>query len=256
MSGLMKKILSHRFAKACLGVVFLAGAASSVQAEMLYSDWESINDNKAILHYETGIEWMRLAGTKGLSYNDALAEMGTGGRFEGWRFPTKAEVTTLMTGFYGGLGTGDDESRRYLTYTNGSDPYWNSNNALKFVTPMGTTRWVNSNGSYLTYSLGVFWDEETDSMRSTGVRHYNWKGNPRLYEYIIQSNVELNNWTKDSQSSYYSLFLVSDGGVTLTSKNDPTFNINNPNAPINQVPVIGFGALGLLFLAGRKKVMK
>jgi hypothetical protein len=43
------------------------------------------------------------------------------------------------------------------------------------------------------------------------------------------------------------VFLVSDGGTTLSSIENPSLNINNANAPINQVPLPT--TLGLLGLA-------
>jgi hypothetical protein len=35
------------------------------------------------------------------------------------------------------------------------------------------------------------------------------------------------------------MFLVSDGGLTLSSKNDPSLNVANPNSPYNQRPAGG-----------------
>lgn len=48
------------------------------------------------------------------------------------------------------------------------------------------------------------------------------------------------------------MLLVSDGGTTLSSINNPSLNINNANDPINSVPLpattllFAFGAAGFL----------
>jgi len=42
------------------------------------------------------------------------------------------------------------------------------------------------------------------------------------------------------------VLLVSDGGVTLSSINDPSLNIQNPQAPINQVSAPLLGGFGLM----------
>lgn len=57
------------------------------------------------------------------------------------------------------------------------------------------------------------------------------------------------------------MFLVSDGGTRLSSFNNPMLNINNPKAPVNQVPdaladvpvQAGFGLLGLLMAFGGRR---
>ena len=77
-------------------------------------------------------------------------------------------------------------------------------------------------------------------------------GRDSLYSYTYKSN--------DTYNVAMSVFLVSDGGTTLSSINDPSLNINNPNAPINQVdvPVAGFfgGAMLLSLMSFRRKIRK
>lgn len=56
--------------------------------------------------------------------------------------------------------------------------------------------------------------------------------------------------------SYLGYFLVSDGGVTLSSIQDPTLNANNANSPYNVSESLGMASflLGGLAFARRKKV--
>lgn len=49
--------------------------------------------------------------------------------------------------------------------------------------------------------------------------------------------------------SIYSVFLVSDGGASLSSINNPSLNANNASAPINQASVLLPATIGLLGLA-------
>lgn len=61
----------------------------------------------------------------------------------------------------------------------------------------------------------------------------------------------------DYKNVHDGVYLVSDGGTTLSSISNPNLNINNPNAPVNQVPDApadvpvnaGFGLLGLALMA-------
>ena len=59
---------------------------------------------------------------------------------------------------------------------------------------------------------------------------------------------------------YEGVYLVSDGGTTLSSLNDPMLNANNPNSPANQQPVpvnapVSLLALALIALGFRKQKM-
>jgi hypothetical protein len=52
------------------------------------------------------------------------------------------------------------------------------------------------------------------------------------------------------------VYLVSDGGTTLNSQLDPSLNINNDNAPINDVyapSLLGLMSLGLLGFSARRR---
>tara|TARA_Y100000296_G_C5114460_1_gene226959 strand:- start:700 stop:999 length:300 start_codon:yes stop_codon:yes gene_type:complete len=51
--------------------------------------------------------------------------------------------------------------------------------------------------------------------------------------------------TENDANDFYGVWLVSDGGDTLSSKQNPMLNINNENSPVNSVPVVGLAALSL-----------
>ena len=41
----------------------------------------------------TGLDWLDLTETRGLSFDDVSSQLGIGQRYEGWRFASRAEVT-------------------------------------------------------------------------------------------------------------------------------------------------------------------
>ncbi len=45
---------------------------------------------------DTGLKWLDLTATQGLSYNYVSSQMGEGGAFEGWRYATLNEVITFF----------------------------------------------------------------------------------------------------------------------------------------------------------------
>jgi hypothetical protein len=49
----------------------------------------------------TGLDWLDLTATAGMSYNQVSAELGAGGMFEGWTYATRAQVTGLWDSFGG-----------------------------------------------------------------------------------------------------------------------------------------------------------
>lgn len=48
---------------------------------------------------DTGLEWLDVTETRGLSFNQVTAKMGKGGIYEGWRYATMAEFDQLITDF-------------------------------------------------------------------------------------------------------------------------------------------------------------
>lgn len=45
---------------------------------------------------ESGLDWLDLTETVGLSYNEVTAQMGPGGAYEGWRYATTQELDQLI----------------------------------------------------------------------------------------------------------------------------------------------------------------
>lgn len=86
----------------------------SSQAAFISTDWKVAGDAKASLDQSTGIEWLDLTQTDWKSIEDVRGLLTT--TYAGWRFPTAAEVRTMMTNLVGTLvnftGDADGVSRR------------------------------------------------------------------------------------------------------------------------------------------------
>lgn len=237
--------------KKMVAAAFVLLASAGAQAEMMYTDWQTEGDKQAYLDYDTGIEWIRLSQTENMSINEVLSELGEGGQFEGWRLPTESEVDAFFGKFYTWVGT-DGRARGNIQYNStATDAYWND--AKQFINPMGYTHYTISGYNYYAYSYGLHMMDD-GGVGLTGVRHMNLDHNPRRYYFDIYDQYVAPVYDEDYSNTHAGVYLVSDGGVTLSSINNPALNINNANAPINQVPVTFLlSGAGLLMLMRRRK---
>ena len=78
----------------------LVGLTLSLSA---YADIQSIDSpfgpNTITRDTVTGLDWLDLTVTRGLSYEQVTAQMGPGGTYEGWRYATVAELDQLIANF-------------------------------------------------------------------------------------------------------------------------------------------------------------
>jgi hypothetical protein len=221
-----------------LAISLLAFASINAHAGLVETDWKTAGDARATLDESTGIEWLDLTETKDLHYSEVVAQLDT--TFAGWRLPTFDEVAGLMEVFFPGAQyTG---SGYYTTGTLAQRQQWvdllgytTGDLALGLHTKKGAPE-------YLAYS-GVRVPESN-------------------YSYIYQSGGSYSKSGTHSRASVYAagVFLVSDGGTTYSSINNPSLNANNANAPANTAPAnvsvpVGLGVMGmgLLGLAFRRK---
>lgn len=81
----------------------------SSHAALMEGDLYENGDGLTTIDTNTGIEWMDLTQTKGMSANEVLADP----RFSGWRFPSAEEYTALIQSYLPDI---DHDNR--LTYYN------------------------------------------------------------------------------------------------------------------------------------------
>ena len=91
----MKNLLQHVLA--CTALTVAASMASVAKAQLTNSDWMTLGDNQILNDGSTGLQWLGLDETAGLSYNFVASQLGTGGEFAGFSFATESQVDTLFS---------------------------------------------------------------------------------------------------------------------------------------------------------------
>lgn len=227
-------------------ILFTLALFSGVaNAGFIETDWKTQGDRLAILEQETGLEWLDLTQTKNKTFNQVMSELDT--TYAGWRLPTVDELRRLMSNYFSSVNV---ESGRVRT---------GDINVLetfeKWVSELGSPSSTNN------YALGMYIDAN-GVLRVTGVYRPTPSSSPELYGLGFTSvyNPNVAYRPQGTGQEVWGTFLVSDGGTTLTSINDPMLNINNPAAPVNQnvsdvsaaFPMLSGALLMLLGLFSRK----
>lgn len=216
--------------KKLLVIATLAAGLISTQASagFVQTDLRELGDKKAVLHQETGLEWLSLDETRDWSLSEALAQTAKGGILEGWRLPSYAEVENLFITFFAG--------ETINIYGGYQEIYYGS--ARPGSVYMAFRNLFAAPSTTLKVTLGWFYKENGDQAFAGVLAHSTYQ------------NAQFHGFSSTAKHQK-SVFLVSDGGTTLSSINDPTLNINNPNAPINMADVSappGLAAAGVLML--------
>lgn len=227
-----------RFIKTLAATMLCITAPLSAHAGFVHTDWLAQGDEKATLHEETGVEWLKIDNTLGMSIASVYAQTAQGGKYEGWRLPTADEVLTYWESiFEGSTMLRNPQGGRY-TYS----AYTPQAQGWVEFTGMSTSSPIRS------YGMGYRLDGEVSffgvSRTSSGTTY--WNGHEA--------------YDVSTANKYAGVLLVNDGGVTLSSINNPSLNINNASAPINNVgaPLTGaaLAIAGLLALHLRRRVEK
>lgn len=186
-----------------------------------------------------------------MSIQDILNDSSN--KYRGWRLPTFTELQYFIQSFFSNnlqerssiSPSGATSSAQYL-----SNYGFSSNELNSFMEFSGAGKY-NSSAPGRRYAEGYFLRED-GSVGLAGVILEN--GNNTLGRYKSAWHAPYTTLSQTSKSSLWGVYLVSDGGTTLSSINNPMLNVNNPNAPVNQVPSdvpvhAGFGLFGLLLMA-------
>lgn len=212
----------------------LALPAFFSQAAIITGHYTIEGDKKVLIDTDTGIEWLKLDNTKGMSISDVLNNE----EFSGWRFPTREEIKQVITTVTGYDITNNNYTRDALSTAQMKSDASDFVNAFGLLS-IGTYYQAQILGSY-----GLTWDEESNRVSKSGAEYQSRSASGRQYWGKIEDNYSNHSLTYSNAN--IGVFLVSDGGLTYSSLLDPTLNANNDNAPINQVPLTG----SLLLLAG------
>jgi len=86
---------SHYVTSATIALLFLT--ALPAEAVLYLTSDAQFGPNSVTVDTSTGLGWLNLTETAGLSYQQVLSEMQVGGMFSGFRFATVPEVLDLYT---------------------------------------------------------------------------------------------------------------------------------------------------------------
>lgn len=203
-------------------ILFAAALQSHAAAYFVATDWKNAGDGLATLDTSTGLEWLDLTQTKGKTIAQVQSQLPT--LYAGWRLPTHDEVSTLLANMLGEhfqlVNKNTREEIRGLTGPRLA--------ITEFYTLLGRTNIYHCcGGLYRYWSLGYHANENGVTVIS-GADHNLGSGGHIMW--AVNSLTSYSQYTP----SLLGVYLVSDGGVTLSSINDPQINGNNPNSPINQ----------------------
>lgn len=221
-------------------VLSLASLSFASNSEMLSIDYKTEGDNKVTLDSETGIEWLDLTVTNRLSINTLRSMLHN--ELVGWRFPTVDEVTTF---FKNSLPSQELTGSPLNQMIRDDGPELN-----KLGQYLGYNHIYN--GRETTY--GLYINDNNNDFNGTEVLMAGVRTDENIsHRLYLNSNTSLN---KDSIHSNYGVFLVSDGGYSISSIKNPELNANNPNSPANVPLSASFTLLsiGILFSLRRKKL--
>lgn len=225
----MKRLL---FALAAIPLSFSA----TVNAELAHADWQAGGDKAITLDSDTGLEWLKLDNTAGLSINNVLSEMGEGGLFEDWRLPTSQEVQSLLETVLPEFAWNDEATATTYSSANYSSYQATWNNWLGTVSYTFKGTGSAYNKYWYSYGLHV---ESDNTVHSTGT--YRWHRNAwgsQTHSTVLYDDRYIDGYDFEFSDASTGVYLVSDGGAALPS---------NVSAP-------GFlGALSLFVFAGLRR---
>lgn len=206
--------------KKTLLVSAIALASVSAQAELIDSDWKQVSDGLTVLDTESGLEWLNLDQTNGLGFAQIDAKLDN--ELAGWRFATRDELTVLFDhGFTTALVGVDGKY-----YDGVNNPGLSAEIAI-FKALTGYTS--------ADRSLGYYW--EGSALYQAGTIESWFLMSPEYsYDYSAYSG-------GDGGVGYW---LVSDGGLTISSQNDPSINdVSGSSVPVPaSAALLGLGLLG------------
>jgi hypothetical protein len=76
--------------------VFAVSMSPIARAQLSESSWIIPEDNQILNDGSTGIQWLGHDETARMSYNQVLAQLGSGGEFAGFSLATESQVDTLF----------------------------------------------------------------------------------------------------------------------------------------------------------------
>lgn len=183
----MKKLLG---VVGAVALMFCLGGAPA-RAELLTQDVYASGDQKAVSDTVSGLDWLSLTETFGMSVASVKAQLGAGGLFEGWRLPTAGESLVILAQIFEGVPS---------TTTN---IYGSEYNAMSATWKQVFGAIDGVNGNFM--SFGLFFSR-SGGYKIAGVDYYNGVTSGATGYSSSGVNETFSN-------PYYGVFLVRDTPV-------------------------------------------
>lgn len=253
-----------------LGLVGLALTASlSANAELMQTDLATEGDGKVTFDSSTGLEWLKLTETYSRdgylqsdrafyqSADQIKERMAEGGDLDGFRFATLDEVADMFNTLFVEMNPLTFETK---VDTNGNEyEFWRHQAGSNRVDTTPLTTLINIFGQVdhisatnykQIYSMGYVYTEEGNIYQYGSFLH-NYTHSYTAPDYVdVFMGKEVGR--NDSALVYNPYFLVSDGGATYSSINDPI--VKDAQASIVSTPLAaGAAFLGLMGFARRRQ---
>ena len=203
--------------------------SSSVNAAIISTDWQAADDNLITQDTNSGLEWLDLTVTVGMSYDAVSAQLGVGGDYEGWRYATTSE----LIGFFDAFGGDSGYYSGWSTQNNGLfdviAPYWGDlfcSNYSSCPTGEGYSQVIHN---------GIFSDASNATRSQIYDRPVNGQPDVTTYDNVLVDGIQIPN----------TIALEGMGSALVRD--------------VSAVPVpaaawlFGSGLLGLIGVARRKK---
>ena len=145
-------------------IVFLFTLLISIDIQAAtFSNTHIIDKGNYSIDTKTGIEWLDLTETAGLSYNDVSSKMGVGQEFEGWGYATTSQVATFFDGF-GGSGDYSGWSASNNGLYNVVATLWGELYRGEYYTARkSTSSYFYTDSTELNYAIiGRIYDDDTE----------------------------------------------------------------------------------------------
>lgn len=217
---------------AALWCAVLLSMSAPVLADFQKIDLAEEGDNKVVLDYSVGIEWLRLDVTAGLG-------MGYVGEVSGYLSEPDIALIHGLIGRLLGESFVSTTAASFTLTTEQRDTWFDL---------FGFTG-VNES---IAFARGFMTPYDPD----------NWQPAKNWAIGVIGDQLVYVDYDQDSYADGFGVWRYSNGGESLSSMNNPALNINNPFAPINatpdptpvNAPMVSFATLMLLAAVRRRFV--
>ena len=203
--------------------------SSNINAATISIDWQSTGDGLITRDTSSGLDWLDLTQTTGMTYDSVIAGQVAGGQFDGWRYASVDEVNTLLKTNFG-------IDLYASNFTVGPMPAGLAT-AISFL---GDTS--SSGNAEWTGITGVTNQKDADRARHLSVGAEYWTTTQTFFNRVDPNLNTSYRW----DNSFYN---GSGSWLVATTPWEPAAVVPVPAA----VWLLGSGLIGLIGIARRKK---